>query len=88
MPMRKVTQIVLAAVISIAAFSVASAAPDSRVYPLNDHGRLILSVDDTWNEELKPAPQGGFVPLGTIGGPNGGIAPAPAEKETDGVLGD
>jgi 7,8-dihydro-6-hydroxymethylpterin dimethyltransferase len=36
----------------------------------------------------KPAPQGGFVPLGTIGGPNGGIAPAPSEKETDGVLGD
>jgi 7,8-dihydro-6-hydroxymethylpterin dimethyltransferase len=37
----------------------------------------------------KPAPQGGFVPLGTIGGPNGGIAPAaPVEKETDGVLGD
>jgi 7,8-dihydro-6-hydroxymethylpterin dimethyltransferase len=34
----------------------------------------------------KPAPQGGFVPLGTIG--NSGIAPAPAEKETDGVLGD
>jgi 7,8-dihydro-6-hydroxymethylpterin dimethyltransferase len=36
----------------------------------------------------KPMPQGGFVPLGTIGGPNGGIAPAPVENETDGVLGD
>src|SRR5256885_11291949 len=59
MPMRKVTRIVLAAFVSIAAFSTASAATESRVYPLSDHGRLILSVDDTWNEEFKPAPQGG-----------------------------
>lgn len=59
MPMRKVAQVVLAAVVSIGAFSIASAATDARVYPLNDHGRLILAVDDTWNEELKPAPQGG-----------------------------
>src|SRR4051812_31429106 len=59
MPMRKVARLVLAAVVSIAAFSTASATTAARVYPLQNHGRVILSVDDSWNEELKPAPNGG-----------------------------
>lgn len=57
--MRKVNLLVLAAVVSIAAFSTAGAVTAARVYPLQDHGRLILSVDDSWNEELKPPPNGG-----------------------------
>ncbi|MGO9850295.1 MAG: hypothetical protein ACLPTM_01575 [Steroidobacteraceae bacterium] len=59
--MRTLTPLALAALFSVTTLSGAAAsstASSVHVYPLPDHGRLLLSVPDDWKEEIK-SPQPG-----------------------------